>query len=92
MAEAASATATVTAGSIRNAIIVEQTIALASPGATVADFSGGIPVAIAEAATVNSAQDADITSASAVAVIDGTFVKATITSTCLAPKRPIAGR
>src|SRR5580765_991632 len=61
MLEAASAAATVNAGSIRYAAVVEEAFGVAaSPGATVIDSSGGIPVTMAEATTANTVQDADI--------------------------------
>ena len=92
MLEAANAAATVNAGSVRNVAIVEEAFGVAaSPGATVIDSSGGIAATISAPATANTVQDADITSASAVAVIDGTFVKATITSTVLGTDAPDSG-
>ena len=83
MTEAASAADAVDAGSIRNAIIVEETNAGASPNAIVLDVSGGIAAPMAEVTTADNVQDATITGAFAVAAIDGVFIRSMATSTVL---------
>ena len=70
MAEAATAAAVVDAGSRRNAVIVEETIALASLNAA----GGGIAVAMIEATTSDTAQDAIIIPAVRDAMLDGIYV------------------